>query len=69
LTQAKVVQPGASTSQLEWQVKGNRSPNEKPGGVAQDAEIVRFNFRVVSGANPLALAGLRRLTLPDAVTN
>lgn len=59
LTQAKVTQPNGPSSQLEWQLQPARN-----GG-----EVVRFNFRVVSGANPLALAGLRRLGLPDTVTN
>jgi type VI secretion system protein ImpL len=34
-----------------------------------DSEVVRFNFRMVSGANPLSLSGFRRLGLPEKITN
>jgi type VI secretion system protein ImpL len=69
LSQAKVTQSSNQTSQLEWQVRGNRSANDRSLISSHDSDVVRFNFRMVSGANPLALTGLRRLGLPDTVTN
>lgn len=63
LTQAKVSDHGNQTAKLEWTFR--------PAGAKTDAEgeTVRFNFRLVSGANPLSLAGLRRLGLPDKIAN
>jgi type VI secretion system protein ImpL len=75
LAQATLDNPGASTAQLEWRTKPRRSSSEK-GSAAErtgtydpDSDVVRFNFRMVSGANPLALSGLRRLGLPEKITN
>jgi type VI secretion system protein ImpL len=35
----------------------------------EDLVPIRFNFRMVSGANPIALSGLRRLGLPEKIAN
>lgn len=63
LAQAKVDEHGAGTAQLEWRFR--------PGATGGESEndSVRFNFRLVSGANPLSLSGLRRLGLPEKITN
>lgn len=72
LAQAKADNPANPTVQLEWRFKANRAGAEKasanPSGDA-DSEVVRFNFRMVNGANPLSLSGLRRLGLPEKITN
>lgn len=72
LAQAKADNPANPSVQLEWQFKANRAGTEKapanPSGDA-DSEVVRFNFRMVNGANPLSLSGLRRLGLPEKITN
>jgi len=67
LAQARADDPSAPTVQLEWRVKGNRPAAEKIQD--NDGDVVRFNFRMVSGSNPLALSGLRRLSLPERITN
>lgn len=75
LAQARIGNPSASTVQLEWRIKGSRPSAEKiavgdrAASVDNDGDVVRFNFRMVSGSNPLALSGLRRLGLPEKVTN
>lgn len=73
--QAKSDHPSNSTVQLEWHFKSDRSSgnklpaDEKNGLVEGGVDVVRLNFRMVSGANPLALSGLRRVSLPDKITN
>lgn len=62
LSQARVDDHGNQTAKLEWTFR-------PAGGKESDGETVRFNFRLVSGANPLKLAGLRRLSLPEKITN
>ncbi|KPC50382.1 type VI secretion system membrane subunit TssM [Amantichitinum ursilacus] len=57
LSQARADQPGAPTGQLTWKVKN-----------AGDADSVKFNYRMVSGVNPMQLSGLQRLNLPERVT-
>lgn len=73
LAQARADDPSAPAVQLEWRVKGNRTVAEKIADKSasqdNDGEVVRFNFRMVSGSNPLALSGLRRLSLPEKITN
>jgi len=63
LAQARVDDHGAGAAQLEWRFKPGATGGES------DNEAVRFNFRLVSGANPLSLSGLRRLGLPEKITN
>lgn len=62
LAQARVDGNVGDTAQLEWRFKTGRAGE-------MDGEAVRFNFRVVSGANPLSLSGLRRLGLPEKITS
>ncbi|EEG07486.1 type VI secretion system membrane subunit TssM [Pseudogulbenkiania ferrooxidans] len=58
LAGAKVVQDGSDGTQLVWSLR-------KADG---DTQSVRVNFRVLSGVNPLQLARLNKLTLPERVT-
>jgi len=69
LSQARVDDHGGQTALLEWRFKSSRQGVEKVSTAEADNEVVRFNFRMVSGANPLSLSGLRRVGLPDKVTN
>jgi type VI secretion system protein ImpL len=75
LSLARTDDPSAPTVQLEWRVKTNRPGAEKiavtdrAASSDNDGDVVRFNFRMVSGSNPLALSGLRRLGLPEKITN
>lgn len=66
LTQARVEERGNGSATLEWRMDP-RSAGDAITGADSDG-VVRFNFRVVSGANPLSLSGLRRLSLPEKVT-
>lgn len=68
LAQGKVDENANNTAQIEWRFRsqGIRPAADRP---SEGEEAVRFNFRVVSGANPLALASLRRLSLPEKITN
>ena len=61
LSQARGDEHGGQTAQLEWHVR--------QAGAAGDGEAVRFNFRLVSGGNPLALSSLSRIGLPEKITN
>ncbi len=58
LSSAKVVQEGPDGTQLAWSLR-------KAEG---EPLIVRANFRVLSGVNPLQLSRLNKLTLPERVT-
>lgn len=57
---ANVVAPG--TTQFVWMVN---SPDNKTG----ERIPIRFNVRLVSGANPLAMNSLRDFTLPKKIVN
>lgn len=59
LASAKVEQESEDSAVLSWAFK-------KPE--LGTAEMVRFNFRVAGGVNPLQLIRLRGFTLPDRVT-
>ncbi|WP_297576897.1 type VI secretion system membrane subunit TssM [uncultured Deefgea sp.] len=59
LAQAQIEQQGADSAVLSWKIRKVDTG---------DADVVRFNFRVVSGINPLQLSGLRKLSLPERVT-
>lgn len=63
LAQARIGDQSNQTAKLEWIFR--------PAGARAEGEgdVVRFNFRLVSGANPLSLAGLRRLSLPEKIAN
>ncbi|WP_334187809.1 type VI secretion IcmF C-terminal domain-containing protein, partial [Noviherbaspirillum sp.] len=75
LAQAKADNPASSTVQLEWRFRQDRPgieqvvAGDRPAVPDGEADAVRFNFRMVSGANPMALSGLRRLGLPEKITN
>ncbi len=74
LAQARTSNPSAPTVQLEWRARIRRTGPERVAAtdtslVADyESEPVRFNFRMVSGSNPLALSGLRHLGLPEKIT-
>lgn len=75
LSQARADNPSSPTVQLEWRFRKSRTGlepmvvNEAAAGSDVDADAVRFNFRMVSGANPLSLSGLRHVSLPEKITN
>ena len=72
LTQAQVDEHGSDTAQLVWRFKPGSTSGERGDQAAQagaESEAIRFNFRMVSGANPLTLSGLRRLGLPEKIAN
>ncbi|UXY14571.1 type VI secretion system membrane subunit TssM [Chitiniphilus purpureus] len=58
LGQARVNDSEMNAGQLEWRMKSGN----------QESDAVRVNFRMVSGVNPLQLSGLRRLGLPERIT-
>lgn len=63
LSQAYADNPNAHDVRLEWRVKS------ADGRTRDDMIPIRFNFRMVSGANPIALSGLRRVGLPEKIAN
>jgi len=69
LTQAQVDGHGSDTAQLVWRFKPAASVGESGAASGSDGDAIRFNFRMVSGANPLTLSGLRRLGLPEKIAN
>lgn len=69
LTQAQVDGHGSDSAQLVWRFKPTGNAAESASGAAGEGDIIRFNFRMVSGANPLTLSGLRRLGLPEKIAN
>ena len=72
LAQAKIDNPLNPNVTLEWRFKKDRPATEhEPASARPDADtdVVRFNFRMVNGTNPLALSGLRRVALPEKITN
>lgn len=69
LSQARIDEHGGDTAQLEWHFKNAQGGVQRTASGETDGEVVRFNFRLVSGANPLSLSGLRRLGLPEKITN
>ena len=74
LDQARVENPKGATSALEWRFKVtpafmSRNPT---GNVTREdtyPQGIRFNFRLVSGTNPLSLYTLRNHSLPQRVGN
>ncbi|OWW19614.1 type VI secretion system membrane subunit TssM [Noviherbaspirillum denitrificans] len=72
LAQARTDNPSSPTIVLEWRFKKERAPSEQEPAAARtdtDTDAVRFHFRMVNGTNPLALSGLRRVALPEKITN
>lgn len=68
LAQARVDEHGGDTAQLEWRFKAAPGALQRTAAGDGEGEVVRFNFRLVSGANPLSLSSLRRLGLPEKIT-
>lgn len=69
LNQARVDEHNSGTALLEWRFKAANVGLERVAAGESEGELVHFNFRMVSGANPLALSGFRRLGLPEKITN
>ena len=75
LDQARVEDPRGSCSALEWRFKSApalqpRSPATRAGGGEESSPgSVRFNFRLVSGTNPLGLHALRHHSRPQRIGN
>ncbi len=74
LDQARVENPKGTTSALEWRFKVTpafMSKNPTSNVTKEDfyPQAIRFNFRLVSGANPLSLYTLRHNSLPQRVGN
>ena len=74
LDNAQIENPGGSASALEWKFKvakafSSRDPGADGGGTDYFPHGVRFNFRMINGANPLQLNVLRHQTLPARVEN
>ena len=67
LNQARVDAQSAGGAVLEWRLK----PATPDAGAGNESvgDTVRFNFRAVSGANPLSLSSFRRQALPEKITN
>lgn len=67
LNQARVDGRSGGTAVLEWRLK----PAASDAGASNEpvGDTVRFNFRAVSGANPLSLSGFRRQALPEKIVN
>lgn len=63
LAQAHADNPNAHDVKLEWRVKSAEARTR------EEVIPIRFNFRMVSGANPIALSGLRRVGLPEKIAN
>jgi type VI secretion system protein ImpL len=62
VSQARQVSTGSSSAQLVWTVP---SPDRKLG----ETMTIRFNLRLVSGANPLAMSALRDMNFPQSIIN
>lgn len=57
LASARVLQDAPDGAQLSWPVRKG-----------DDTQVIKVNFRVVSGVNPMQLNRLNKMTLPDRVT-
>ena len=68
LSQSRVDEHADGSALLEWRFTPGSNPNAAADREA-GGETVRFNFRLVNGANPLSLSGFRRLGLPEKITN
>jgi type VI secretion system protein ImpL len=74
LDRARVENPKGISSALEWRFKVTPAfMVRNPVGNATREEFypqgIRFNFRLVSGANPLGLYTLRHHSLPQRIGN
>jgi type VI secretion system protein ImpL len=66
LDQCRVENRLAPTSSLEWKLKPSRASPTRDA--APDGRRIRFNFRMVSGPNPLRLGALRQHALPAKIS-
>jgi len=66
LDQCRVENRLAPTSSLEWKLKPGRASPARD--TAPDGRRIRFNFRMVSGPNPLRLGALRQHALPAKIS-
>lgn len=57
ISASRLIGHDMSAGQLEWRFRGTGN-----------ADAVRFNFRMISGANPLQVSGLRGISLPARIT-
>jgi len=67
LEQARTFEPGGSMHTLEWPIGALPRPvkdSERPGSA-----LVRFNYRLVGGPDPLRLSALRHHSLPPKATH
>ena len=69
LNQARVDAQNSGTAVLEWRLKRETSTSDVGAANESVGDTVRFNFRAVSGANPLSLSGFRRQALPEKIIN
>lgn len=74
LDQARIDSPGSSMSAIEWRFKVSKAFTTKGAQKDGAKEVtypnsIRFNFRTVSGSNPLRLSLLRHHSLPARVSN
>ncbi len=69
LSQAQVDERNGGTAVLEWRLKPANSESGQAPATDGATETIRFNFRTVSGANPLSLSGFRRQALPEKITH
>ena len=67
LSQAHVDERNGGTAVLEWRLKPASGESGQTASTDDAAETIRFNFRMVSGANPLSLSGFRRQALPEKI--
>ncbi|MFT3849469.1 MAG: type VI secretion system membrane subunit TssM [Propionivibrio sp.] len=65
LGQARVDERNGGSAILEWRLKSALAAD----GDEAAGESIRFNFRAVSGANPLSLSGFRHQALPEKITH
>ena len=69
LDQCRVENRLAPTSSLEWKLKPSRaSPSRDAAPDSPPDRRIRFNFRMVSGPNPLRLGALRQHALPAKIS-
>jgi type VI secretion system protein ImpL len=74
LDQARIENPKGTSSALEWRFKVTPAFSTKSPAANMTKEDfypqgIRFNFRLVSGTNPLSLYTLRNHSLPQRVGN
>lgn len=69
LSQAQVDERNGGTAVIEWRLKPASGESGQAAATEGATETIRFNFRTVSGANPLSLSGFRRQALPEKITH